>query len=163
MKPRAIVIGGTALLAALVAFVLYRYGADENGWRAVIRTTARTSAVCIALAFAGIHARQMLILLPISHAMHYAAIIAVAILTTPANAHIGPTTAGGIAIFALMIATAIRPATIGVWLLWIIFVIAFIVRDMSIAVYPAVMAMLFIAAFIRGTAHLRRRRREQTA
>ena len=162
MKPRAIVIGGTAILAILVAIVLYRYGVEESGWRAVIRTTARTSAVCIALAFAGMWSRQMLILLPISHAMHYAAILAVAILTTPANAHIAPSTIGGVAIFALMIATAIRPTTIGVTLLWLIFIVAFAPRDMSIAIYPAVLAMLLVAGVIRAATRLRARR-AQTA
>src|SRR5687768_7502845 len=149
MKPRAIVIGGALLLATTVAIVLYRFGIEESGWRAVIRTTARTSAVCIALAFAGVWARQMLILLPISHALHYAAIIAVAILTTPANAHISATSIGGVAIFALMIATAARPTTIGVSLLWIIFVIAFAVRDMSVAIYPTVLGTLLVAGIVR--------------
>ena len=74
MKPRAIVIGGALLLATTVAIVLYRYGVDESGLRAVIRTTARTSALCIALALAGVWTRQMLILLPISHGLHYAEI-----------------------------------------------------------------------------------------
>ncbi len=93
----------------------------------------------------------MLILLSISHAMHYAAILAVAILTTPANAHISATSVLGVAIFALMIATAVRPTTIGVWLLWIIFVIAFAVRDMSVPIYPAVLGMLFVAVGVRAT------------
>jgi hypothetical protein len=151
MKPRAILIGGAVLLAATVAIVLARHGVEESGLRAVIRTTARTSALCVALAFARVSARQMLILLSISHAMHYAAILAVAILTTPANAHISATSIGGVAIFALMIATAVRPTTIGVWLLWIIFVIAFAVRDMSVPIYPAVLGMLFVAAGVRAT------------
>ena len=134
----------------------------EDVLRMVIRATARTSAVCIALAFARVRARQMLILLPISHAMHFAAILGVAFLTTPANAHISVTSIGGIAIFALMIATAIRPTTIGIWLLWIIFLIAFVIRDMSIAIYPAVMAMLLIAGIVRAATRFRTRR-EQAA
>ncbi|MFL6245307.1 MAG: hypothetical protein ACJ74H_04730 [Thermoanaerobaculia bacterium] len=150
MKARAIVVGGAVLLAAMVAMVLVRYGVEESGWRAVIRATARTSAFCVALAFARVKTREMLILLPVSHAVHYGAIIAVAILTTPSNAHISMTSLGGLAIFALMIDNAVRPKTAGVWLLWIIFVIAFAVRDMSIPIYPAVLGMLLIAGVVRA-------------
>lgn len=136
--------------------------ATEEELRVVIRATARVSAVFIALAFAGVKARQMLVLLPVSHALHYAAIVAVAILTTPANAHIRPTSIGGMAIFGFMIATAVRPTTIGVWLLWLIFVIGFAVRDMSIAIYPIVLGMLLLAGAIR-LARSVRARREQAA
>ena len=130
----------------------------EDVLRVVIRTTARTSAVCIALAFARVKARQMLILLPISHAIHFAAILGVAFLTTPANAHINATSIGGIVIFALMIFTAWRPTTIGVSLLWLIFVVAFAIRDMSMPIYPAVLAMLLIAGAKRWNDGLSARR-----
>ena len=164
MKPRSIVTGGAVLLVATVAIVLWRYGIAESGWRAVIRATARTSALCIAFAFARVKAREMLILLPISHTLHFVAILAVAILTTPANAHISVTTIGGLAIFALMIATAVRPTTVGVWLLWIIFVIAFAIRDMSMPIYPATLAMLLVAGVVRfGTPASRRLIRERLA
>ena len=127
----------------------------EDVLRVVIRTTARTSAVCIALAFARVKARQMLILLPISHALHFVAILGVAFLTTPANAHISVTSIGGVAIFALMILTAWRPTTIGVTLLWLIFLVAFVIRDMSIPIYPAVLAMLLIAGAVRAANRFR--------
>jgi hypothetical protein len=150
MKPRTIVIAGAVLLAATVAIVLARYGVGESGWRAVIRTTARTSALCVALAFARVRLRQMLILLPISHGLHYAAIVAVAILTSPANAHISVTSIFGVALFAFMIATAVRPTTVAVWLLWLVFVIAFAIRDMSVPIYPAVLGMLLVAGAVRA-------------
>lgn len=142
MKPRTIVIAGAALLAAMVAIVLARYGVEESGWRVVIRATARTSALCIALAFAGIAMRPMLVLLPVSHGLHFAAILAVAFLTTPANAHISITSLGGIVIFALMIDTALRPKPGGIAMLWVIFLIAYGVRDMSQPVYPLTLGVL---------------------
>lgn len=113
-----------AVLAAVVTLTLALHGTEEAGLRAVIRGTARTSAICIALAFARIRTRESLIALPISHALHFAAILTLAITTSPANAHIGRTTIGGLAIFALMVSTALRPATWKVYALWIIFVSA---------------------------------------
>jgi hypothetical protein len=147
-RKRDVVILAT-ILAAVVTLTLVLHGTEEAGLRAVIRATARTSAICIALAFARIRAREFLIALPISHAMHFAAILALAEATTPANAHIGRTTAGGIAIFALMIRTAVHPAVWQIYALWIIFVIGFGIRDMSVPAYPSVMVMLFGAAVVR--------------
>lgn len=137
------------LLVATVAVVLALYGTEEPGLRAVIRATARSSAICVALAFARIRTRDLLTVLPVSHAIHYAAILALAATTTPENAHINSTSAGGLLILGLMIFTAFRPATWALYALWIIFVIGFIVRDMSQPVYPAIMLMLIGSAVLR--------------
>lgn len=139
----------SAAIAATVIVVLAIYGTEETGLRAVIRATARTSAICIALAVARIRTREFLVTLPVSHAMHYAAILALALTTTASNAHIGASTIGGLAIFLLMIWTAMRPAVWQMWALWAIFAIGFGIRDMSMPVYPAVMVMLFVAAVVR--------------
>jgi hypothetical protein len=139
----------SAAIAAMVMIVLALHGTEEAGLRAVIRATARTSAICIALAFARIRTRESLIVLPVSHAMHYAAILALAFATTPTNTHIRVTSIGGVAIFVLMVLTAMRPATWRIYLLWIIFAIAFVIRDMHMPIYPAVMAMLLGAMIVR--------------
>ena len=136
-------------LAATVAVVLALHGTEEAGLRAVIRATARTSAICVAFAFARVRTRDFLSVLPVSHALHYAAILAVAATTTPENAHISSTSIGGLAILGLMIFAALRPATWTLYALWIIFVIAFIGRDMSQPVYPAIMLMLAGSAVLR--------------
>jgi hypothetical protein len=141
--------GITAVMAA-VAIVLLVYGTGEQGLRVAIRTTARTSAICIALAFARVAAREALIVLPFSHALHYAAILTLAAMTSASNAHIGATSIGGAAIFALMVATAVRPTTIGIYALWLIFIIGFVVRDMTQPVYPAIMVLLVAAGIVRA-------------
>ena len=123
---------------------------DPDGLLAVIHATARTSAICFALAFARIRPRTFLIALVVSHALHYAAILALASSTTPAQAHINAVTAiGGTVIYALMIFAAIRPAAPVLYILWIIFLVAFIGRDMSNPVYPALMLMLLAAPVLR--------------
>jgi hypothetical protein len=142
------------------AFVLARYGVGEPGLRAIIRFTARTSALCVAFAFARVRTRELLIVLPISHALHYAAIGALAILTTPANAHIAITSIGGVAILLLMIATAVRPTTAGLYLLWIIFIVAFGIRDMHVAIYPVVFGILLVAGVVRAASGYSSRRQQ---
>lgn len=149
MNERQRIAIGISVVLATVAIVLFVRGAEEPGLRMVIRATARTSAMCVALAFARIVAREALVVLPVSHAMHFAAILTLAAKTSMSNAHIGATSVGGVAIFALMIATATRPTTTGVTLLWIIFVIGFVIRDMHQVVYPTVMVMLLSAAIVR--------------
>ncbi|HYH06378.1 MAG TPA: hypothetical protein VEK11_04875 [Thermoanaerobaculia bacterium] len=124
---------------------------DEELLRTIIRATARSSAVCIAFAFARIRTREFLLALPVSHGLHYAAILTLAFLTSPSNAHIGVTSMGGVAIYALMLFAARRPENASaVYALWIIFIIGFVVRDMSNPVYPAVMTMLVGAGIVRA-------------
>lgn len=124
---------------------------DEETLRAIIRITARTSAVCIALAFAKIRTREFLIALPVSHGLHFAAILTLAVLTTPTNAHISWLSLGGIAIYALMLFAAVRPNNvIAIYLLWIIFGFAFVIRDLEEPVYFLVMTMLVAAGAVRG-------------
>ncbi len=115
----------------------------------LIRATARTSALCIAFAFARIRTREFLIALPVSHALHFAAILTLAAITTPANAHIGVNTIGGIAIFGLMIFAAMHRTTWPVYALWIISVIGFAIRNMRVPVYPLIMAVLLASAIVR--------------
>jgi hypothetical protein len=123
---------------------------DEETLRMLIRATARTSAVCIAFAFAKIRTREFLIALPISHALHFTAILTLALITSATNAHISWLSVGGLAIYALMLFAAVRPNnTIAIYLLWIIFVIGFVVRDMRNPVYPVVMTMLLGAGVVR--------------
>ena len=124
---------------------------DEAVLRMIIRATARTSALCIAFAFARIRTREFLVALPVSHAVHFAAILTLAITTSAANAHIGISTIGGLAIYALMVFTAVRPRTWAIYVLWIIFIIGFVVRDMSQPVYPGIMAVLLASAVVRFT------------
>jgi hypothetical protein len=146
---RSIPVAASVALAAVVVAVLALHGTEEAGLRAVIRATARTSAICVAAAFARVRSRDFLTVLPVSHAIHYAAILALAATTTPENAHISSTSIGGLAILGLMIFAALRPATWTLYALWIIFVIGFIVRDMSQPVYPAIMLMLAASAVLR--------------
>ena len=124
---------------------------DEAVLRMIIRATARTSALCVAFAFARVRTREFLVALPVSHAVHFAAILTLAITTSAGNAHIGISTVGGLAIYALMVFTAFRPRTWAIYLLWIIFIIGFVVRDMSQPVYPGIMAVLLASAVVRFT------------
>jgi hypothetical protein len=130
----------------------------EETLRMLIRATARTSAICVAFAFAGIRVRTFLALLPVSHGLHFAAILALALTTSFANAHISVTSIGGMAIFALMVSTAFRPTTWAIYALWMIFIVGFGIRDMTQPVYPAVMAMLIAAAVVRASRAMRQRR-----
>jgi hypothetical protein len=124
---------------------------DEETLRMVIRATARLSAVCIALAFAKIRTRTFLRALPVSHGLHFAAILTLAFTTTAANAHIGWSSFGGAAIYALMLFAAVRPESTGaIYLLWIIFLIGFVVRDLAQPVYIAVLTMLAVAGAVRA-------------
>ncbi|HUR81760.1 MAG TPA: hypothetical protein VM733_13410 [Thermoanaerobaculia bacterium] len=116
---RGVIVAGAAVIAAVVAIVLVLHGTDEAGMRAAIRATARTSAVCVALAFARVRIREFSALLPISHAAHYAVIAAAALWRGPF------TVVFGLALLALMVWNALRPNTIAISILWIAFIIAF--------------------------------------
>lgn len=119
MRPRVVLIGVT-FLVTIVAAVLWLHGTDEEGLRAAIRTTARTSALCVGLAFARIRVRELSVLLPVSHAMHY-----VLILNT--DRVIGwPELVVGVSVFAAMLWNAWRPHAAALYILWIAFLVAFL-------------------------------------
>lgn len=150
MSARLFTAAAIAAILATAAVILAVHGTDESGLLALIHATARTSAICFALAFARIRTRELLIALAVSHAMHYGAILALAAATTPAQAHIDAVTAiGGVAIYSLMLFAAVRPLTPVLYVLWIIFLVAFIGRDMSNPVYPALMLLLLAAPVAR--------------
>ncbi|HKR62788.1 MAG TPA: hypothetical protein VJZ00_03565 [Thermoanaerobaculia bacterium] len=157
MTRRTLLIAGVAALLAMIAIVLAVNGTGEAGWRAVIRATARSSALCVALAIARVRAREFQILLPVSHGLHYAAIGAVAVLTTVANAHINPISLiGGAAIYGLMLFNAVRPLTPNLYILWIIFLIALGVNRGPSPVYPIAVMILVSAALVRVIGDRRR-------
>jgi hypothetical protein len=150
MTARRFTASAIVATLATVTIVLAIHGIGEDGLLAVIHATARTSAICFALAFARIRTRELLIALPVSHALHYGAILALAAATTPTHAHISAITAvGGAVIYGLMIVAAVRPIPAVLYLLWIIFVVAFIGRDMANPVYPALMLLLLAAPVAR--------------
>jgi hypothetical protein len=128
------------VIAAVVAVVLLVHGTDEAGMRAAIRATARTSAICVVLAFARVRAREFSALLPVSHAMHYAVIAAAGLWRGPF------TVAFGLAVWLLMLWNALRPNTIAISILWISFVIAFARPG---AIHIATVAILLGAGFVR--------------
>ena len=137
---RSIVLIGAAILAAMVATVLLVHGTGEEGMRAAIRATARTSALCVALGFARIRVREFSALLPVSHGLHYAAIVAAGLVRTPLE------TAFGVAIFALMVRNAFRPSAIAMYVLWITFIAAMVRPG---ALYVGFIALLLGAGIAR--------------
>lgn len=138
-----------AMTVVTVAAVLAWHGIDEDGLRAVIRATARLSAVFFALAFARIRGREFLSAVVVSHALHYAAILALASTTSPANAHIDAVSAVlGVAAFAAMLRAAQRPESRVIYVLWIVFFVAFY-RELHQPLYPAILGMLIAAALLR--------------
>jgi hypothetical protein len=147
---RSVVLTGAAILAAMVAIVLFVHGTDEEGMRAAIRATARTSALCTALAFARVRVREFSALLPVSHALHYAAIIAAGLVRTPYE------TAVGVAIFAVMVWNAVRPNAIAIYVLWISFVVGMVRPG---ALYVGFITLLLCAGIARWV----RRPRQTTA
>ena len=117
---RGVILAGVAGLAAMVFVVLLVNGTGEDGMRAGIRATARTSAICVALAFVRFRTREFSALVPVSHAMHYALIFAAGLMRGI------PEWIVGVAVFAVMLWNAIKPNTIAIYILWISFVIAFV-------------------------------------
>jgi hypothetical protein len=142
---RNVILAGAAILAAMVAAVLFVHGTGEEGMRAAIRATARTSALCTGLAFARIRVRELSALLPVSHALHYALIVAAGAL------------AGrgwfvfvfGLVIYAVMLWNAVRPNAVAIYVLWITFLAAFV---RSGAIYVVIIALLLGCGVFRWIA-----------
>lgn len=132
---RNLLLAGAALLAAMVAAVLLVHGTDSEGLRAAIRATARTSALCVGLAFARIRVREASALLPVSHALHYALIILAGERTLDAL-----TLSVGAAAYAVMLWNAWRPNAFALYVLWIVFLVAFL--------RPGVLYVMIIAALL---------------
>ncbi|HVE73312.1 MAG TPA: hypothetical protein VNI54_18230 [Thermoanaerobaculia bacterium] len=137
---RSIVLSGVATLAAMVVAVLLVHGTGEDGMRAAIRATARTSAICVALAFVRVRVREFSALLPISHAMHYVLIFAAGLMRGI------PEWIVGIAAFAVMLWNAVKPNTIAIYILWIVFLIAFVRPG---ALYVGIVIALLSCGVIR--------------
>lgn len=137
---RSVVLAGTVILAVMVALVLFVHGTDEQGMRAAIRATARTSALCTALAFARIRVREASALVPVSHALHYSLILAAGrVLDAPAALV-------GVAVFAVMVWNAIRPNAIAIYVLWISFIVGMLRPG---ALYVVIVALLLCAGIAR--------------
>lgn len=139
MRPRVVLIGVT-FLVTIVAAVLWLHGMDEEGLRAAIRTTARTSALCVGLAFARIRVRELCVLLPVSHGLHYALILmsdrrldAAALLL-------------GVSVFALMLWNAWRPHAAALYILWIAFLVAFVRPGV---LYVMIITLLLFCGVVR--------------
>ena len=137
---RSIVLAGTAILAVMVALVLFVHGTDEQGMRAAIRATARTSALCTALAFARIRVREASALLPVSHTLHYALILTAGRVLDVPNVLVG------VAVFAVMVWNAFRPNAIAIYILWISFIVAMLRPG---ALYVVIVALLLCAGLAR--------------
>ena len=150
MRTSRVLLFAALVVTATVAFILARYGTGEEGLRAAIRATARLSGIAMFCAMAGFRTREALLALPVSHGAHYAAIVAVAVTTTPANAHIDPVKLlGGIAIYALMVYAAARRPTWALYVLWTIFLIGFAPRIQKSWIYIPIVALLVLALGIR--------------
>lgn len=137
---RNFVLAGAAAIAAVVALVLVLHGTDETGMRAAIRATARMSALCVALAFARIRAREFGALLPMSQATHYALIIAAGLVRTHHESLFG------LVVLALMVWNAIRPNTLLLYVLWISLLVA---MHRPGALYVVITALLLAAGLVR--------------
>ena len=137
---RNVVLAGAAALAAIVVAVLLVNGMDEEGMRAAIRATARTSALCVALAFARVRVRELSALLPVSHALHYALILAAGLMRG------WPELVVGVAVFAVMLWNAIRPNAYALYTLWIVFIVAFVRPGV---LYGIIIAVLLGCGVIR--------------
>ena len=152
MSRRALLTGWAIVVLATVAVVFAVYGTGEPGLRVAIRTTARFSALAVACAVAGIRTRDALIALPIAHAIHFACIAALAVVTSPENVGLSAVTLpGGGAIFALMLYAAVRGSKWSIYALWIIFVYAIAVRVHTSWIYPPIVLLLLAAAVMRST------------
>ncbi len=140
---RTFVIAGIAILVAIVAAVLSIDGTDDDGLRAAIRATARTSALCAGLAFARVRVREFSALLPVSHALHYALIV-IAGLANPLLA-----VAAGAALYAVMLWNAVRPNAIAIWIVWLAFLIAIGVNGGRSPLYIAMTVVMLAAGIAR--------------
>ncbi len=148
--PKSLILIAALVVGATVAAVLALHGTGEAGLRAAIRATARTSLVCLVLALVGIRARAFLVALPISHAIHYALIAALAATTSAAGAGVNVgSVVYGLAIFALMIYAAIRPKPAALYVLWVIFLVAVGVNAGRGWIYPALLVLLLLAVALR--------------
>ena len=137
---RSVVLAGAAVLAAMVVAVLLANGTDEEGMGAAIRATARTSALCVALAFARVRVREFSALLPVSHALHYALILAGGLMRGPLELVVG------VAVYAVMLWNAIRPNAFALYILWISFLVAFLRPG---PLYVIIIAALLCCGVIR--------------
>lgn len=137
---RSVVLAGAAILAAMVVFVLFVHGTDEPGLRAAIRATARTSALCTALAFMRIRVSETSALLPVSHALHYALILALPRMLDVPSALVG------VAIFGVMVWNAFRPNASAISILWISFIVGMLRPG---TLYVVFVALLLCAGIVR--------------
>lgn len=135
---RSLVLLGAAGLAATVMIVLALQDVD-----AVIRATARTSALCTALAFARIRVRETSALLPLSHALHYAFIIAAGRADDPIAIAVG------VALYGVMVWNAVRPNAPAIYILWIAFLVAIGTNRGGSPLYLAMTAGLILAGVAR--------------
>lgn len=152
MNGRALLTLWVIAVAATVAIVLAVYGAGEEGLSAAVRATARLSTLAIACAVAGIRTREALIALPVSHTAHYALIARLAAITSAE--HVGlnaETLIGGVLIYSLMILAAIRAPRWAIYVLWMIFLYAILVRVHTSWIYPPIVLLLLAAAAFRFT------------
>ena len=139
MHPKRVVLAVT-FLVTIVAAVLWLRGTDEDGLRAAIRATARTSALCVGLAFARMYVRELSVVLPVSHALHYALIL----MTDRA---IGwPELLVGVSVFAVMLWNAWRPHAAALYILWIVFLVAFLRPGV---LYVFIVALLLFCGVVR--------------
>ncbi len=152
MSGRALLTLWVIAVAMTVAIVLAVYGAGEEGIGAAVRATARLSTFAIACAFAGIRTRAALIALPISHAAHYALIAKRAAITSAE--HVGmnaETLIVGTLIYSLMVFAAFRAPRWAIYVLWMIFLYAILVRVHTSWIYPPIVLLLLAAAAVRFT------------
>ena len=133
---RWIIVAGMAILAVVV------FVTAQDDLRVAIRATARTSALCIALAFARIQVKEMSVLLPVSHAAHYALILAAGLWEPIALV-------AGIAIYAIMVWNAIRPNAPALYVVWIAFLVAIGINSGRGLIYPVMTALLLLAGAVR--------------
>jgi hypothetical protein len=140
---RSVVLAGAAILAVMVALVLSVHGTGEQGMMAAIRATARTSALCTALAFARIRVREASALVPVSHALHYALILAAGLVLDASTALVG------VAIFAVMVWNAIRPNATAIYILWISFIVGMLRPGALYVVFVALLLCAGIARWVR--------------
>jgi hypothetical protein len=131
---QSVVLIAVAALVAMVAALLFVHGTDVEGLRVAIRATARTSALCAALAFARIRVRECSAILPVSHALHYALVFASG-REPDWRAYV----LGG-SLFAVMLWNAVRPNAAALYILWISFIIGFL--------RPGAIYVVFIAALL---------------
>src|SRR5688572_10816861 len=142
MNGRALLTLWVITVVTTIAIVLAVYGAGEEGLSAAIRATARLSIFAIACAFAGIRTREALIALPISHGAHFVMIAKLATITSAEDVGIdGETLVGGVLIYSLMIFAAIRAPRWAIYVLWMVFLYAILVRVHTSWIYPPIVLL----------------------